>query len=194
MDAATTGLVAGLGSAAIVGAVSVAINSSTIRNERQQAHRERLLDRRMDVYRDVAIFSTRINGFLKRTARETRGKDAQGSRGPDIPDDNEWSALTGTLLAFGSGAVEEKFQTLHSRLGALGPHVFDRSSPSGFRAVSDDQWPEVKAKLDHTSGACSELVAAIHDEMTIVQTRKWRRPQRVRRRAARSRHAGSRER
>jgi hypothetical protein len=164
VDAATTGLIAGLGSAAIVGTVSILVNRATVKNEWRRAHEDRLMDRRADAYRDVCIFVTRLSGCVQGLVSHAQGV-VNFPAGPSIPDDDEWSTMMGTMLAFASDPVIERFKEVQARLMVL-MRVVIGGPVNTIRVLPDTAWPDLAAKSKALSESTSHLVGSINDELT----------------------------
>ena len=65
------------------------------------------------------IFATRVRGFVIGALDMIDRRDARHRRGPDIPNDNEWSEMAGTARTFGSATVVEGFRQLGQALNVF---------------------------------------------------------------------------
>ena len=164
MDATAAGLIGALSAAAIVGGISYLSTRTTIQSEWRKAHEDRLMDRRADSYRGVCVFVTRLNGFVRNVVRQVRGEGA-GS-GPSVPDDDEWSVLTGTLAAFGSESVRDKFKTLHDALGQLAKATSMSAGIPWIGPLPETAWDRVDNQAQSVKNCSVDLVDQNNKEMT----------------------------
>ncbi len=167
MDAALAGLLGGIGGGLAVGGFGYVGTRSTLRAEWRRAHNDRLTDRRFDAYQEVCVFATTVTGVVANVMNQLHGGD--GTSGPTLPDDDQWSRLSGTLHSDVAETVQSSFGGL-----SLATNAFARSTlmvPGKrwiARAVPPERLPDIKSKAQAVRVCSGELVSTINRELTAI--------------------------